>query len=308
VPAIGPYQLIRRLGRGGMGEVFLARRADGLRCVVKRLLPEFGQEHEFARRFRQEAGLLARLVHPNIGRLLDFGKSEGRWYLALEYIDGVDFWTLLQRFKAAGAIAPPALTGELIRQAATGLAAAHRAVDAKGKPLELIHRDVNPANLMVNSDGVVKVIDFGMAQAATNEATRTGMVLGKLHYFAPEQARADRLDARCDVFALGLVFQEFRTGRKSYANPNARELERDVATGHTPAEPPADVWVMPELWAIARRCVEADPADRFPNMEALVRELASAQRALSLGLTANAVRALTVLPETQTTASGPGLR
>lgn len=290
---LGPYQLLKPLGRGGMGEVFLALRDDGERCVVKRLLPEHGNNPEFQRRFQQEARLLASLVHPNIRRVLDFREIDGSWVLVLEFIDGLDFRALLTRFKKAGAIAPAALAVELARQAAVGLSFAHQAVDSLGKPLDLIHRDVSPGNLMVDAQGRVKVIDFGMAQAAMNEATKTGVVLGKLHYFAPEQLRGDRIDARCDVFALGLVLQEFLTGRRSYATSKPRELEGDVSLGRTAAEPPADVWVVPALWELSRRCVAPDPADRFATMAALEEALSRLQRELSLTLSAEAVLALT---------------
>ncbi|MBS1151995.1 MAG: Serine/threonine protein kinase [Myxococcaceae bacterium] len=290
---VGLYRLIKLLGRGGMGEVFLAEDEDGQRCVVKRLLAELGDDPDLQRRFRREAQVLARLSHPNIGRLLEFGEDEGTCYLALEFIEGVDFRTLLRRFKDSGSIAPAALAVELVRQAASGLAAAHRATDSRGKPLKLIHRDVSPGNLMVSCEGVVKVIDFGMAQSAMHEASKTGVVLGKLQYFSPEQARGDRIDARCDVFGLGLVFQEFLTGRRSYAGSRPRELERDVSAGRTPAEPPADVWVMAELWEISRRCVAPDPKDRFTTMDALEHALAAVQRARSLTLPAEAIRALT---------------
>jgi serine/threonine protein kinase len=288
---VGPYRLVKQLGRGGMGEVFLAEHEDGTRCVLKRLRPELASNRELQRRFRQEAPMLARLRHPNIGALLEYGEIDGVSYLALEYIDGVDFRTLLKRFKDSGSIAPAGLAVELVRQAALGLDAAHRAKDAQGKPLNIIHRDVSPGNLMVSLGGVVKVIDFGVAQAAINEATQTGIVLGKLHYFSPEQARADKVDARSDVFALGLVLQEFLTGRRSYSGSKARQLAQDVAAGRT-GDAPTDVWVMPQLWEISRRCVAPDPEDRFASMRALEEALGQAQRMLSLGLSAEAISAL----------------
>ncbi len=288
---LGPYRLLKRLGRGGMGEVFLAERDDGAQCVVKRLLPELSADRDFQRRFRQEAPLLARLEHPNIGRLLDFGEVDGASYLALELIDGIDLRGLLNRFKDSGSIAPAGLTVELIRQAALGLGAAHRALDARGEPLNLIHRDVSPGNLMVSTAGVVKVIDFGMAQAAINEATATGIVLGKLQYFSPEQARGGRLDARTDIFSLGLVMQELLTGRRSYGGSRPRKLSQDVAAGRT-GDAPVDVWVIPRLWELSRRCVAPEPSGRFASMQALVDALAQAQKDLSLALTPEAISAM----------------
>lgn len=291
---VGPWALLEPRGRGGMGEVFLAERDDGQRCVLKRLRANVGDDPELQRRFREEARLLATLSHPNIGRILESGEDDGECWLALELIDGVDFRELLEHFRATGAIAPPALAVELIRQAAAGLASAHAATDSAGKPLKIIHRDLSPGNLMISRDGVVKVIDFGVAQSTMNEATRTNIIVGKLNYYAPEQARGDRIDARCDVFSLGLVFQELLTGRPSYSlRSKGRELERDIAAGRTPAEPPGDVWVMPELWALSKRCVAPDRKDRVVDMDSLERELGALQRERGLSLPPEAVRALT---------------
>lgn len=212
----GQYVLGKRLARGGMAEVFLARQrgVEGFdrRVAVKRILPHLADSAEFIKMFLAEARYAARLAHPNIVHIYELGQNDDSYFIAMEFVDGVHSGQLIKH--AAAEPIPPVLVARIGADAAGALAYAHRQEDADGRPLGLVHRDVSPQNIMISFDGVVKLVDFGIAKAASKaEETQPGIVKGKYAYMSPEQTTRKPLDGRSDVFSLGVVLWELLSGR-----------------------------------------------------------------------------------------------
>jgi eukaryotic-like serine/threonine-protein kinase len=218
---MGPYWLEHRLGGGGMAEVFLARQQLGAgaerRCVVKRLWPEMGNDPDQVEMFDDEARLAARLAHPNLVPIYDFGESDGTHYISMEYVPGRTLAAILQEHAARGAFVSFPVAARIVSQVADALDYAHQARDADGRPLQVVHRDISPQNILVSTSGTVKLIDFGIAKSKADRLqTRVGYIKGKLSYMSPEQASARPLDARSDLFSLGLVLFELLTNAKPF--------------------------------------------------------------------------------------------
>lgn len=211
----GPYRLVRKIGVGGMGEVYLAiEEAEGTAraCVVKKVLPHLTAQTQFVHRFLDEARVATRLRHPNIARVRSMGEVDGEYYLSMEYVQGKTLSRFGARLREQGTPMPVGLallTGELV---CAGLSHAHAATDDHGQPLQLVHRDLSPANVCISYDGEVKIIDFGAAHSTLKEAqTAPRVVIGNLAYMAPEQARKRWVDGRADVYSLGAVLWELLT-------------------------------------------------------------------------------------------------
>ena len=196
--SFGKFELIKRIGAGGMGEVFLARVPGSTEpLVVKRILPHLTENPRFLRLFLDEARIAARLIHPNIARIVELGEAEGAWYVAMEHVPGRDLRDLLRRMKERDELTPVEVVLRIGVEIAAGLDYAHKATDNVGKPLKIVHRDVSPHNILISRFGDVKLIDFGVAKAANKSMhTATGILKGKFPYMAPEQANAKKVDAR----------------------------------------------------------------------------------------------------------------
>jgi eukaryotic-like serine/threonine-protein kinase len=266
----GPYELLGRIAHGGMAEIYLARECPApdveRLLVVKCILPAIAEEECFVRMFAREARIALRLKHPGICPVYELGCHEGRYYLAMEWIEGASLLELIRRAQERRVQLPLPVVIKVIASVAEALDSVHHTRDEHGRPLGLIHRDVSPHNVMVSWDGMVKLLDFGVAKVRS-EATQTqaGMVLGKFGYLAPEQCRGEPLGSRCDVFALGVVLFEALTGRRLYR----RQTELDTLKAIV-GEPVPSVRVhrpdLPrELDAIVRRALAKHPADRFTS-------------------------------------------
>jgi serine/threonine-protein kinase len=228
---LGRYTLERRLAAGGMAEVYLARQSgpEGFEkvCVVKRMLPHLNDDQTFVGMFLDEAQLAARLTHPNIAQIFDFGRDEDEdaYYLAMEYVPGANLHRVIDdhaRRHAAIALGPAV---KMVALACAGLGFAHNAVDESGAPLHIIHRDVSPHNIMLSKNGDIKLIDFGIAKANVgNHATKAGTLKGKYAYMAPEQIRGQPLDHRTDIYAMGLVLYELLAGRPAIVGDSEATL------------------------------------------------------------------------------------
>ena len=278
------YVLLRKLGVGGMAEVHLARREGlaGFRQIVafKRVLPHLADDAEFVEMFLQEARLVANLRHANIAQVIDFGRWEGRYYLAIEFVHGSDLRGLLRR--ARGPL-PLATTLHIAARVADGLHHAHQATTPDGRALGLIHRDVSPSNVLLGHDGEVKILDFGIAKAtALTSGGRTTSLKGKIAYMSPEHARGEPMDRRADLYALGLVMYEMLTGVRAVRGGSEYELLHATANGDiVPLEAVAPD-LPAELLALVGRLLDPDAAKR-PASAAEVSE-GIEQVALSLGL------------------------
>ncbi len=213
---LGPYKLLRRLGRGGMGEVWEAER-DGQRVALKTVVAGT-DDPATLRRLTAEAQLASLLVHPNIVRVLEHGAVDGKVYFTMEQLEGATLASLA----GAGRPAPVGAVVRIAQSVLAALAYAQHALGPDGQPLRLIHRDLKPSNVFVTTGGTVKLIDFGLAQGDGVDVTRTrtGMLRGSLPYLSPEQVRGEPLDARADLFSLGLVLHELLTGRRVFAASN----------------------------------------------------------------------------------------
>jgi serine/threonine protein kinase len=224
------YQYERRLGGGGMAEVFLAHTvgAEGFQrpVAIKRVLPSFSQDAQFATMFVNEARISAMLRHPNIVQVLDFDRdAEGRLFLVMELVEGKDLDAL-----ARSGLLPLPVAIHVIAEVLEGLAHAHEMTTPDGRPLGLVHRDISPHNVLVSWDGAVKVSDFGIAKAMlASGAGQSGMIKGKPLYMAPEQVTSPgEIDHRADLFAVGVMFYELLTGRRVYQGTTNEEILTDV--------------------------------------------------------------------------------
>jgi serine/threonine-protein kinase len=265
----GPYEILGRLAMGGMAEILLARRPGSEPLVIKKILAQYARDEDFVEMFLDEARIGSALDHPNIGRFLDFGEIDRQLFIAMEWVHGVTLGRLIRRARDKGGLPFP-LACEIVARVADALHYAHTARDAEGNVMGLIHRDVSPHNVMIDFDGTVKLLDFGIAKAETQgHHTQAGVVKGKFAYMAPEQCRGRALDFRIDIFALGVVLFESLTGRSLYRR------ETEAATMHAiVAEPvPSLLEKIPnaprELEAILRTALQKDPAARFPTAAAM---------------------------------------
>lgn len=228
----GRYELIRKIAAGGMAEIFLARQwgeAEFFRdVVIKRLFTNLAEHSSTLRMFQTEAQLLAHLNHPNIPQCIELGVVDGAWFMAMEYVEG---WTIADVWRASarrGSMMPLPVTIGAIMQVCEALQHAHEAKDRAGRPLRIVHRDVTPHNVMVTRSGVVKLMDFGVAKTAAHSDTEAGTVKGTFSYMAPEQVRARPLDARADVFALGVILYELTTGTRLFRGSDTEVMMKVV--------------------------------------------------------------------------------
>lgn len=276
---LGKYRLLKLLARGGMGEVWLARQ-EGMKgfsktVVVKKILEALAQDKAFAEMFVNEARLSALLTHPNIAQVFDLGEDQNGLYLAMEYVHGHSLRLIEQQLHKRGLTMPPELAARICQLALLGLHHAHRAVNDGGQPLNLVHRDVSPDNILVGYDGSVKVTDFGIAKAtgsASSHFTQAGMVKGKVAYMPPEQLKAERLDGRTDVYAMGVVLYELLSGKRPFSAHTDTHLM--LAIVQDDPKPLSEViTVDPALERIVLKALEKRPRDRFPSAAAMAEAL-----------------------------------
>jgi serine/threonine protein kinase len=275
---LGKYQLVRRLAVGGMAEIFLAR-ASGIEgfekvVVLKSILGQHASDEQFVRMFLDEARLAATLHHPNVAQVFDIGRAGEQHFFTMEYVEGQD----LRRIVEAAGKRPDGLPLEhaiaIVVGAAAGLHYAHERVGPDGVPLGIVHRDVSASNILVSYDGCVKVVDFGIAKAATHKAaTRTGFIKGKVACMSPEQCRGETLDRRSDVFAIGVLLYELTTGKRPFEGENDYAIlhqivDKDVTppSVHRPAYPPG-------LEALVLRALRRDRDDRYATAQELQIDL-----------------------------------
>ncbi|WP_224245553.1 serine/threonine protein kinase [Hyalangium gracile] len=239
---MGKYQLVRRLATGGMAEVFLAKAAGPMgfekELVVKRILPHLAEDPQFVEMFLSEAKLAARLNHGNVVQIFDFGEQEDSYFIAMEYVEGLDLRTLSKRALQRGTPISYPLITRIVSLACEGLAYAHELVEPQsGQSIGFIHRDISTDNILVSKTGGVKVVDFGIAKAANvGQQTRTGVLKGKLAYMPPEYLLGTPIDLRADIYALGVVLYELIAGRKPFVAESEAVLAQLIVQ-----EPPPDI-------------------------------------------------------------------
>jgi eukaryotic-like serine/threonine-protein kinase len=270
----GKYLLVGELATGGMAEIFLAvhKGLEGFLKVVtlKRVLPSLSRTADFQRMFVDEARIAARLEHPNIVRTYEFGEHEGQYYTVMEYLAGEDLAKVLARvtLPSPRQHLPFHVTAGIASHLCSGLHFAHELTDTAGRPLGLVHRDVNPSNIVLTYSGEVKLIDFGVAKVNAN-ATRTlaGTIKGKVNYMAPEQILARGVDRRSDVFSAGVVLWELLTGRPLFGRDSEAATLYAIMNDPIPSPHRYRPEVPAELEEIASRALSRTPADRFDTAE-----------------------------------------
>ena len=265
---LGEYEVLARLAKGGMAELFLARPRDAAdfdRLVaIKRILPELAADEHFARMFQEEARLAAQIDHPNVVRILESGQQGKTLFIVMELIQGPSVAAMINLARRDGRWIPFDVAAEIVAQACEGLHAAHELHDESGRPLALVHRDVSPGNLMVSGDGVVKLVDFGIAKAQDSAfRTRTGTVKGKYPYLSPEMCRAEPLDRRADIFALGASFHELLTLERLFERESIPQTMRAILEDPIPDPRAARPDVASSVVEVLMRALERDRARRF---------------------------------------------
>ena len=222
----GRYKLLGRIGEGGMAEVFRALMTgpEGFEreLVLKRILPRLSETGDFKTMFIREAKISALLLHPNIVQIYEFGEAEGAYFIAMENVQGVTLREALTTLRREQRAMPYLVAADIARQICIGLDYAHTLHGPDGKALEIVHQDISPTNIMLAYTGTVKILDFGIARAASfaEEEAKKGLIKGKVSYLSPEQIHVRPFDARADVFALGVVFHEMLTGRRLFQAKN----------------------------------------------------------------------------------------
>jgi serine/threonine protein kinase len=270
---LGSYAVIRKLARGGMAELFLALGPSGL-VVLKKILPKYIRSRRYKQLFLDEARLATSLDHPNIVHAFGAGQAQGEASFAMEFLHGQDVRTILHRAWTLREKVPIEHAVHIVSKVASALHYAHEQRRPDGTLLQIVHRDVSPSNIIVSYDGDVKLLDFGVAKAATSSVkTRTGTLKGKISYMSPEQARGAAIDRRSDVFSLGIVLWELVTTQRLFRGEN--DLQTLQLIINQPPRRPSELQPAcePELERIIMRALAQDPAARYQTAAELLADL-----------------------------------
>jgi serine/threonine-protein kinase len=269
---LGRYTLVRKLATGGMAELFLAiqRSVGGFEklIVIKRILPSMNQDQAFIEMLLHEARIAATLSHPNVVQVFDLGMVDGAYFIAMEHVQGEDLRSIVRQLKSRNAIEFPmehALS--IVLGVCAGLAYAHEKRDLNGAPLNIVHRDVSPQNVIVTFSGDVKVVDFGIAKsdARPGEDTESGRLKGKVPYMSPEQARGEGVDWRGDIFAVGVILFELTTGRRLFKTASEYETLKLICDREYPLPSSVRPGYPPALEAIVMRALTKSREERWQS-------------------------------------------
>jgi eukaryotic-like serine/threonine-protein kinase len=279
------YELVAELASGGMATVFLGRilGVGGFQrfVAIKRLHPHLASEQEFVEMFLDEARLAASIHHPNVVPILEVGTSDRGYYLVMEYIEGDTLARLLARAATSHNRIPVPIGIRIVLDTLAGLHAAHELKDDNDHPLNLVHRDVSPQNILVGINGTARITDFGVARAATRlSSTRSGQLKGKLAYMAPEQARGGMIDRRADVFAVATVLWEVLADKRLFKGEGEADTLNRVLFEPIPRLLDVAPQVHPVLDAIVMKALDRDPQKRFASAAVLADELEKAARSI----------------------------
>jgi serine/threonine-protein kinase len=243
--------------------------------VVKRILPQLAANAEFTKMFIREAKISALLVHPNVVQTFEFGEAEGTYFIAMEGVQGVTLRELLTRLKKDQRAMPFMVVADIAKQICTGLEYAHTLRGPDGNPLEIVHQDISPTNIMLAFNGTAKILDFGIARAASfaEEEAKKGLIKGKVAYLSPEQVNLQPFDHRIDIFALGIVMHEMLTGARLFQAKNDIAKMRELLSKPIPKPSDINAAVPRELDRIVMKALEVDPQQRYQTTAAMASDL-----------------------------------
>jgi eukaryotic-like serine/threonine-protein kinase len=271
------YRVLKRLASGGMAEVFVAESAgiEGFRkqVAIKRVLPQLSKKEQFIAMFLDEARLSAHLSHSNVVSVFDIGVGDGTYFIVMEYVDGADLKAVMDHSRKIARPVPVEAAVYVATRICQGLAYAHE-LKSDGKPLQIIHRDITPANVLITRYGEVKIVDFGLAKASSQlAASDAGVIKGKFGYLAPETVMEKPVDQRVDVFAVGIILWEMLAGKRLFLGDTDFQTVRLVRDAVIPALPGINRAVPAELDTIVKRALARDPDARYLTAHDLGRDL-----------------------------------
>jgi serine/threonine protein kinase len=271
----GKYYLLGLIARGGMAEVYRARRRESVEQIlaVKCMRPQLAREARFVDMFIREGKLAILLKHPSIVETFDVGRAEGRYFIAMEYIGGKDLTQVLRRCQEANQRIPVPHAMHIAAGICRGLGHAHRLEGEDGRPLNIVNRDVSPSNVRLSYGGEVKLLDFGIAQALMKFTSEIGVLKGKFSYMSPEQIRGMPVDARTDIFSAGIILHEMLTTEKLFRGDTEFALMEKVRKAEVPPPSKFNRRVPAELDAIVHRALARDVQDRYQTADAFADDL-----------------------------------
>jgi len=272
------YRVIERLESGGMAEVFRAE-SEGLQgfrkqVAIKRVLPHLSSKKKFISMFLDEARLSAQLSHSNCVQVFDIGVGDAAFFIVMEFVDGANLKAIIEHIKKTGRDFPVEAAVYIALELCKGLAYAHELTDSNGIPLHIVHRDMSPPNVLITKHGEIKIVDFGLAKANSQlERSEPGIIKGKFSYLSPEAAMGQDVDARTDVFAVGIILWELLAGQRLFLGDTDFQTVKRVQAAQVPSVAHINKKVPAELERIIARALARDPAARYPTARALGAEL-----------------------------------
>jgi serine/threonine-protein kinase len=272
------YRVLERIAAGGMAEVFRAESAglEGFKKIVaiKRVLPHLSEKKQFIGMFLDEARLSASLSHSNCVQVFDIGVGDNTYFIVMEYVDGADLKTLIEHQKQHNTRLPIEASCFVCLKICEGLSYAHEMTDSKGRKLNIVHRDVSPPNVLLTRYGEIKVVDFGLAKANSQlERSEPGIIKGKFSYLSPEAAHGEEVDARADVFAVGVMLWELLAGRRLFLGDTDLQTVRMVQAAQVPSIRQIDPNVPEPLERVLAKALAADRNKRYQSAAAFGRDL-----------------------------------
>jgi eukaryotic-like serine/threonine-protein kinase len=274
----GKYRVVRDLNKGGMAQVFLAMLdgPDGFTktCVIKRILPEYAKDPSFAQMFINEAKVAAMMSHPNIVQVFEFSKEKGEYFLSMEYVSGAPLDRVVRMARKVGLTLGPRVAVEVGIAVANALHYAHTFTRGDGTPLNIVHRDISPDNILVSREGVAKLADFGVVKSDLNtQVTTAGVVKGKWAYMSPQQVASLPVDHRSDIFSLGVILYEVCTGRRLFKGETLASTVTAVMKAEVPPPSRFVPDLSPRLERILLKALAREPKDRYQSASDFAADL-----------------------------------
>jgi serine/threonine protein kinase len=274
------YRVIERLASGGMAEVFIAESAgiEGFkkRVAIKRVLPHLSEKRAFIAMFLDEARLSAHLSHSCVAQVFDIGVGDNAYFIVMEYVDGADLKGVIEHLRRVGKPFPMEPAVFIASKLCEGLSYAHELTSTEGEPLSVVHRDMSPPNVLITKYGEVKIVDFGLAKATSQlQKSESGIIKGKFSYLSPEAALGQEVDARTDIFAVGIILWEMLSGRRLFSGDTDFATVKQVQKAEIPSISAINKDVPIELERIIARSLARDPAKRYQTARDLGRDLIS---------------------------------